>query len=253
MTIPSFRTPVLLVALAVALAPALARAQVDPEASKILRRMTDYLGSLQQFTVDTQTTVEVMLTTGQKLQFDTAASVAVRRPDKLRAERKGDLVSQTFYYNGKTLTIYNPADKYYATLPAPGTLDEAQHFARESLGVVAPSGDLIYSNAYQLLTQTVTSAIVVGKAVIAGVKCNHIAFSRPDVDLQLWIAEGDKPLPCKYVITTKDVPEQPQSVMVMTNWNLSPNLPDSRFDFVPPPGTTQVDFLRLDAGSASAR
>lgn len=98
-----------------------------------------------------------------------------------------------------------------------------------------------------------TSAIVVGKAVIAGVKCDHIAFSRPDVDLQLWVAEGAKPLPRKYVITTKDVPEQPQSVMVMTNWNVSPNLSDSRFDFVPPPGATQVDFLRLDAGSVSAR
>jgi hypothetical protein len=256
MTIPSFRTPVLLVALAVAVVPTVARAQppdVDPEAPKILRRMTDYLGSLQQFTVDTQTTVEVVLTSGQKLQFDTVASVMVRRPDKLRSERKGDLVSQTFYYNGKTLTIYNPADKYYATLPAPATLDEMLHFARESLGIVAPSGDLVYSNAYELLTQTVTSAIVVGKAVIAGVKCDHVAFSRPDVDFQLWVAEGDKPLPRKYVITTKDVPEQPQSVMVMTNWNVSPNLTDARFTFVPPQGATQVDFLRLDAASASSR
>ena len=226
---------------------------MDPEAPKILRRMTDYLGSLQQFTVDTQTTVEGVLTSGQKLQFDTVASVMVRRPDKLRAERKGDLVSQTFYYNGKTLTIWNPADKYYATLPAPGTLDEAQHFARESLGIVAPSGDLVYSNAYELMTQSVTSAIVVGKAVIAGVKCDHIAFSRPDVDLQLWVAEGAKPLPCKYVITTKDVPEQPQSVMVMTNWNVSPDLPDSRFDFVPPPGDNAGRFPSARRGSASAR
>jgi len=255
MTIARVRTIAsLLWLLALIAAPAFAQASaVDPEAMNLLHRMTDYLGGLQQFSVDTQTTVEAVLTTGQKLQFDTLNKVMVRRPDKLRGQRNGDLVNQTFYYDGKTLTIYNPTDKYYATLPAPATLEKMLHFARESLGIVAPSGDLVYNNAYELLTRGVTWAIVVGKAVITGVKCDHVAFSRPDVDFQVWISEGDPPLPHKYVITTKDVPEQPQSIVIMTNWSVSPELPNAMFTFVPPPGVTQIDFLRLDAAGASSR
>jgi len=257
MRIAKFRTIANLVALVALISvPAIASAQapaVDVEAIRLLRRMTNYLGGLQQFSVDTQTTVEAVLTSGQKLQFDTLNNVIVRRPDKLRGERKGDLVRQTFYYDGKTLTIYNPVDKYYATVPAPDTLDEMLHFARESLGIVAPSGDLVYSNAYELLTHGVNWAIVVGKAVITGVKCDHVAFSRPDLDFQVWIAEGDKPLPHKYVITTKDVPEQPQSVVIMTNWNVSPDLTNAMFTFMPPPGVTEIEFLRLTAAGASSR
>ena len=59
----------------------------------------------------------------------------VSRPNKLHAERKGDLIDQTFYYDGKTLTLYNPSDKVYATEPAPGTIEELLDYARESLGL----------------------------------------------------------------------------------------------------------------------
>jgi len=87
----------------------------------------------------------------------------VKRPNKLRAERKGDIISQVLYYDGKTLTLYNAADKYYATESAPGSVEEMLDFARESLGLVAPASDLLYRNAFPLLMQDVTSAMVVGK------------------------------------------------------------------------------------------
>ena len=65
---------------------------VDPAAAQILKRMTDYLGSLQQFSVHTQNTLEDLLDSGHRVDFDVSASVIVGRPNKLRAERKGDLV-----------------------------------------------------------------------------------------------------------------------------------------------------------------
>ena len=57
----------------VAAAPTVSRAQgagVDPEAMKLLRRMTDYLGSLQQFSVHTQTTIEDVLASGHRVDTD---------------------------------------------------------------------------------------------------------------------------------------------------------------------------------------
>lgn len=241
--------------LSIAVAPE-ARAQttaVDPAATQILRRMTDYLGGLQQFSLDTQNTFESVFESGQKIQFDVSASVVIQRPNKLRAERKGDLVSQVVYYDGKTLTIYNPADNYYAVAAAPDNIDDTLHFARDALDIVPPSGDLIYRNAFDLLTAQLASGVVVGKSMIGGVRCDHLAFSGPVVDWQIWIADGDKPLPRKYVIVTKADPAQPEYMVLMSNWNVAPNLNDALFHFSPPQGAKKTDFLRLDAGPTSAR
>jgi hypothetical protein len=82
---------------------------VDPVAVQILKHMTDYLGSLQQFTVHTQTTLEDLLESGQRVDFDISASVIISRPNKLRSERRGELIDQAFYYDGKTST--SPASR----------------------------------------------------------------------------------------------------------------------------------------------
>ena len=155
-----------------------ARAQapaVDPAAVQILKRMTDYMGSLKQFSVHTQNTLEDVLDSGHRVDLDVSANVIVSRPNKLRAERRGDLIDQIFYYDGKTLTLYNPADKVYATEPALGTIEGLLDFARESLGLTVPAADLVYRYAFPLLMQDVTFAAVVGKTVINGVKCSSAA------------------------------------------------------------------------------
>lgn len=226
---------------------------VDAAATQILKRMTDYLGSLQQFSVSTQNTLEDVLDSGQRVDFDISASVIVSRPNKLRAERKGDLIDQIFYYNGKTLTLYNPSDKVYATVPAPGTIEEMLSFAHTSLGLGIPADDLVYRNAFPLLMQDVTSAMVVGKAVIGGVKCDHLAFRRPGVDFQIWVADGGHPLPCKYVVTDTGTPARVSITTVMSDWNVAPGVADARFSFVPPKGTKPVTFLPLETSSGSSR
>ncbi len=226
---------------------------VDPAATQILKRMTDYLGGLKQFSVHTQNNIEDVLDSGQRVDFDVSASVILSRPNKLRAERKGDLISQIFYYNGKTLTLYNPSDKVYATEPAPGTIEEMLNFARESLGLVIPTADLVYRNAFPLLMQDVTVAVVVGKAVIGGVKCDHLLFSRPGVDFQVWVADSGRPLPRKYVITDTGTPARLSITTVMSDWNVAPAAADARFTFVPPKGAKPIIFMRLETSSGSSR
>ncbi len=226
---------------------------VDPAATKILRRMTDYVGSLKQFSVRTQNTLEDELDTGQRVDFDIAASVIVSRPNRLRAERKGDLVSQIFYYDGKTLTLHNPSDKVYARQPAPATIEGVLDYARESLGVIVPVADLVYRNAFALLMQDVTFAAVVGKAVIGGVKCDHLVFSRPGVDFQVWVADAGRPLPCKYVVTDTGSPARLSVITVMSDWNVAPAVTDARFTFVPPQGAKRISFMPLETSSGPRR
>jgi len=218
-------------------------AGIAPEAQRLLKASTDFLASQQQFSADTRNTLEVVLKSGQKIEFNHQARMSAQRPNKLRAERTGDLVDQVFVYDGKTLTLHNPQAKAYAQVAAPDTLEGMLEFARTQLDIVAPAGDLLNKNAYDILMDGVTDGFVVGKAVIEGVRCDHLAFRAPHVDLQMWIQEGAQPLPRKMVITTRDLVNAPQFAVTMTKWNLQPKFNAQTFSFTPPAGAKKVDFL----------
>jgi hypothetical protein len=226
---------------------------VEPEALRILRKMTDYLGGLQQFSVETGNMLEDVMMSGQKIQYDFSARVVIQRPNKLRAERRAYQFKQLLVYNGKVLTISNHEDKYFATSDAPDNIDDMLHFARDTLDIVPPTGDMVFTNAFDLLTASVTSGQVIGKSLIAGVVCDHLAFAGPLVDWQIWIADGDKPLPYKYVLTTKDDPVHPQFIVLMSNWNIAPKVNESMFEFTPPRGAMRTEFIRMETDPAKMR
>jgi len=49
-------------------------------------------------------------------------NVTVKRPNKMRALRTGELMNQRFFYDGKTMMVYNPDQKVYATDKGPDTM-----------------------------------------------------------------------------------------------------------------------------------
>ncbi len=203
---------------------------IDPQAEKLLRRMSDYLANRQQFTAKAESTLEVVLTSGQKIQFDSPATLMVSRPNKLRAHRKGDIANQEFFYDGKTLTLYNPSDNVYATTAAPPTIDETLDFAREKLDIIAPA-----------------------PSVVGGVKCTDLAFRGSEVDWQIWIEDGDKPLPRKFILTSKKVAGEPEFTVLMRSWDVTPKFTNSEFSFTPPKGAKKIEFLQLTAEAAKPK
>ncbi len=226
---------------------------IQPQAEQILRRMSDYLANQQKFTVKTENTLEVVLTSGQKLQFDHPATATVWRPNRLRAHRKGDLANQELYYDGKTLTLYNPEENLYATTAAPPTLEAMLDFAREKLDIITPAADFLSKNGAETMLKETSSGFEVGQRVVAGVKCTHLAFHGPEFDWQVWIEDGANPLPRKFIITSTKIDGLPQYTVWMRNWDLTPELSDRIFRFVPPKGAKKIDFLKLTAGAAESQ
>ena len=219
---------------------------IDAEALQVLKGMTDYLEGLQTFSMHTENTFEDVLATGQKIQFHFESSVVAQRPDKLRVKRTDGTAQQLFVYDGAEFSIYDPQQDIVAVIDAPATIDGFLHFARDQLDLVPPAGDMVYSNAFELLTNGMTSGFVVGETVIAGTTCVHLAFTTPVVDWQVWIATGDKPLPVKYVLTTTDDPTQPQFITTISDWNTDPEIKDGLFEFKPPTTAMEIDFIRVD-------
>lgn len=234
-------------AAALVLAPTLAtplRAQpvVTPDADRLLKSSLAYVGQLSKFGFGARTSLEVVLTSGQKIQLGGAIDAVVQRPDRMRVRRGSGLDDQTYVYDGRTLALWNPARNEYASLPAPDTIDKMLDFARERLGIVAPAGDLIGADAYAVMMDGVTEGFVVGKSLVEGVRCDQLAFRAPHVDWQIWIEEGARPLPRKLVITTRDLASEPQFEVVITKWDLQPRIDTRTFAFVAPKGAQQVDL-----------
>ena len=246
----------LILAIPLLLLPNPAKAQsvwVDPAAMKQLETTLDFLGKLDKFSVHTLNTFEEILDPGQKVQMDFAATLTLQRPAQLRVERHGEAVNQVLYYDGKVLTLYDTVSNYYAQAAAPGSIEAMLDFARLSLGLEAPLSDLLYRDVFPLLVQDVYSARVLGNVDVGGERCVHLAFSRPDVDFQIWVAAGGKPLPCKYVVTDKNSFGQPSYSVVMRDWNLSPDTGASTFGFSAPKGSVSTDFMLLDANGNFAQ
>lgn len=219
---------------------------IDPDALQVLKGMTDYLAGLEAFSLHTENTYEDVLETGQKFQFAFSSDAVVQRPDKLLVERTDGMTDHLVLYDGETLSTYHVEDGFYATVSAPDNLDDTLHFARDVLGLVPPAGDMMFTNAFELLTANITSGIVVGQAVVGGVMCNHLAFTSPYVDWQVWVADGDAPLPYKYILTTKDDPAQPQFVTWMSDWEVVLEHADGTFVFEAPASAVEVDFIVVD-------
>lgn len=218
----------------------------DHDALQILKRMTDYLGGLENFSMHTENSFEDVMDSGQKIQYDFSSSIVISRPDKLFAERTDGQVDQFFTYDGELLSMYESGNDIYASITVPDNLDGMLAFSRDVLDLVPPAGDMVFTNAYELLTAGVTSGFVVGDAIIAGVRCTHLAFTTPVVDWQVWVADGDKPVPVKYVLTTRDDPAQPQFITLISRWNTDPMIPDGLFDFIVPATATATEFVFID-------
>jgi hypothetical protein len=219
---------------------------VDVAAVEILQKTTEFMGSLKKFSVHTQNTLEDVLDSGQRIDYDISAWALVSRPNKLRSQRTGGLVNQTFFYDGEKVVMYDQDAAVYAEAAAPGTIDELLDFAREDLNILFPVSDLVYTFSFPLLMQDVTSAIVLEQTSINGVICDHVAFAQPGVEFQLWVAAGEKPFPCKYVVTDTTSPELISISTVMSDWDFDPKVKKDSFTFVPPKGTEKTAFTNLE-------
>jgi hypothetical protein len=217
---------------------------VDEGADKVLRQMSAYMNSLQQFTLRAYKTTEEILTTGQKLQFGSTVDLFIRRPDRFRVESKDSFTSnKDLFYDGKTITAYGKHLNLYAVMDVPSTIDNALKHALESYALDAPMAEFIVKNSYDTLIDSINSGYYLGLDYVQGVECHHLAFRQDDIDWQIWIENSKTPVPRKFIITHKWVVGAPQFTVVFADWNLSPRLKDRDFVFVPPDGSKKIDFL----------
>ena len=219
------------------------RGNIEAKADKVLRQMSDYLNTLDSFSLRSESTIDALIAPGHKIQRGRSGDIFVRRPNRLRADIKGDIVNQQFFYDGKNITLYGKKVNYYAIMTAPDNIESAIDHAERSFGLVAPGADLISRNSYDVLIKDVQSAVYLGLSTVLGVECHHLAFRAEETDWQIWIENSATPLPRKFLITTKWLAGSPQFTALVTKWDVSAQLKDSQFTFVVPDKAMEILFL----------
>lgn len=235
----------LAVATSVRAAGAEQKPAIEPEAARILTAALERLGGAKNFTFRAEVTNDTPLPSGEKIQFTGTLEVAVRRPNGLSNTFEGEQRSSRSWYDGKTFTLLNGGKNVYACWPAPDNLDELFVAMKDKLGFTPPLAPLLRDNPAVTALVKVTSGAIVGRGVIGGTRCTHLALRGERTDWQIWVSEDGEPLIKRIVITYKLEPAAPQYAATFLAWDFAPRVSDAEFAFTPPQGAVQCEFEPL--------
>ncbi|MBB3018775.1 hypothetical protein FHR70_001829 [Microvirga lupini] len=235
----------LLAALAIMLIPTPAAWAEDSKAKSILKAMSDYVSRQENLSLKYDADVEVVTPAVEKIQFSASGDITMTRPNKFRVSRTGGYAEVELVSDGSNLTVYDRGGNRFAQVPAVGTFDEVVDRLRTEATLELPGADLLLSKPYEELIDGVLEAKHIGRGVVEGVECEHLAFRNLDTDWQIWVEVGERPVPRKYVITSKAVGAAPQYTLRLRDWKTDVSPASDAFTFNPPTGASGVAITLL--------
>ena len=216
----------------------------EADAKRLLKSMSDYLVAQQAISFEYDATLEVITKDGQKLALASSGTLILNRPDKIRATRSSGFADVEMSFDGKTLTLLGKILNIYAQQDVPGTVDNLVDELRKHNRPL-PAADLLLMDPYEVLMQDVVDVKDLGSGVIGGVECDYLAFRAKEVDWQIWIALGDRPYPCRYVITSKFMDGEPQYSIQIRDWKAGAEVAANDFSFKNPTDAKKVDLKNV--------
>jgi hypothetical protein len=223
-------------------------AEVDPEADRILRQMSDHLAGLQAFSVTTEASTEFILRNGQKLQLVASGSGVLDRKRGFHFRRRGELADMELFFDGRNLTLYAARANGYKTIQLEGGNDAALDELRAVFGIEGLGGaDLLYARPYEGLMYEVESAHYIGEVLVGGVRAHHLAYRAEHVDWQIWVRAEGEPLPLRYVITSKWMTGAPQFTVQVSEWSTAAKVSEADVTFEAPEGARPLETIEFDA------
>jgi len=230
-------------------APQAAQAESEqdnlPDPLGLLRNMSDYLSEQRHFTLTLSDTYDEIDESGGKTQVSGVRTIHVQRPDRMAVDSISDDNHQRIVYDGESFTTIDLPRNLYGTVPMRGTIDEVLDKLATDYGMTLPMEDILYKDIYERLSARITGGQYLGEETVAGVKCDHVAFTQDDADWEIWIQQGDTPIPRMIVINYKDMAGEPRYMMMVTKWDTAP-IPESAFELKLPEGATKIDLMPVD-------
>ena len=220
---------------------------LEPKAIDLLKAASNRLAAARSMAFTATVTYESPSRIGPPLAYTTKSEVIVERPDKLRVITMGDGPASEFYYDGKTMVAFAPAENLVAVAAAPATIDAALEAAYKSAAIYFPFSDVIVADPYKdMVADGLDLAFYIGQSqVVGGTTTDMVAYVTGGVFLQIWIGVEDK-LPRMLRAVYLDDPLRLRHQLEISNWQLDLVVPADAFASARAAGATPIKFARPD-------
>jgi hypothetical protein len=209
--------------------PAPFKAVLEPRAVELLKGMSARLAAAKSLSFTAVASYEYPSRLGPPIVYTMRYDVALQRPNQLKIVVPGDGPATEFYWDGKEMVAFAPAENLVAVASAPPTLEGALKQAFDTAAIYFPFTDLLLSDPYAAISPGAVTAFVVGpSAIVGGVKTDMIVWANNDVFLQIWLGAEDK-LPRRIRAQFRADPKKLRHDLELSNWQLDGAVPADTF------------------------
>jgi hypothetical protein len=202
---------------------------LESRAMDMLKATSAVLAAAKSMSFTAVASYEFPSQLGPPLIYTVRYDVTMQRPDKLRVIIPGDGPASEFYYDGKSMMAYAPAENLVAVADAPPTIEGALKAAFDNADIYYPFTDLVVADPYDALTNGAILAFYIGSSeMVGGTRTEMLAWANPDVFLQIWIGVDDK-LPRRVRAVYSADPLGLRHQLDLSDWKLDAETPAGSF------------------------
>ena len=218
---------------------------IDAKAQNALQEMSYFMGSKDEYTFKAEIMFDVIVKSGQKVQYNANETVYLKKPNKFSVEYVSDLGGYKLWYDSGKATILEVPTNDFSITTLPDTVDQALRKLYEQYSFSPVMSEFLFINTYKTLMKNVVSAENFGQSKVFGTKCLHLYIVEKDIDWQIWIEDGKRPIPRKLVITYKNLPESPQFIAILKDWIFNRPIASPAFKPEIPKLNNRVEFNEI--------
>jgi len=227
---------------AAALAGCTTMATLDPKSDGALKAMSDKLAGADQLSVSAYRKLDRQLIDNPNMIGHASIEAHIHRPDRAKAVVRGSGEERRLYLGKDGSTIHSRNSNFYAHFPGHPTIEKACDKASEKLGIHVPMQDFLSSNPYRDFKSGSDTIEHAGVERVGGQTCDHLKGGREDLEWHLWISQSSH-LPVRYTITVAGLKGKDHQQLDFKKWNLAPRIAAGTFEFTPPKGSREIEFL----------
>ena len=217
---------------------------IEARATDLLKAASARLAAARTMTFTAVVSYEIPSRFGPPLVHTTQSEVTLQRPDKLRVLTPADGPAQEFYYDGKTMMAFSPAENLVAVAAAPPTIDAALEAAFKEAAIYFPFTDVIVADPYKDIAEGMDLAFYIGQSgIVGGTTTDLVAYGTNGVFVQAWLGAEDH-LPRRLRAVYRDDPAQLRHQMELSNWKLDPPVAADDFTSQRAAAATRIPFAR---------
>ena len=151
-----------------AAAPPAGEPALEPRAIDLLKASSTRLAAARSMAFTAVVSYENPSRLGPPLVYTTRSDVTLQRPDKLQVITPGDGPASEFYYDGKTVVAFAPAENLAAVSEAPPTIDGMLEAGYQYAAIYFPFTDVMVADPFGDIAKGLELAFYIGQSRMIG-------------------------------------------------------------------------------------